>query len=373
MQDEEDEPLPKLELTPFAQGLADRIMREGPMTLSEYMEKTVAHYYASRKPFGQEGDFVTSPDLTQMFGELIGAWIADLWMQMGRPHKAQLVELGPGRGTLSADILRAFKTWPDCAAAFSLHLVENSPSLREQQAKLLKAYKPKHYERLEQVPEKGPRFTIANEFLDALPIVSYARVKGKWHERLVSFNAQTGAFYFALAEKPSEPVVPKGYPKPMDRDVLELSPVSHEIIKTVCNSLNTSGGAALFVDYGELDPNFSDTLRSFRRHKMVDSERNAGGQDVTADVDFRSLCQTAAALAEVHGPVTQAAFLERLGINERCEALCAATPSADQRGKTRLALRRLTSSTDMGARFKVMGFTPKGSKLAPGGFSDAEE
>ena len=260
MQDEEEEPLPKLELTPFAQGLADRIMRDGPMTLTEYMEKTVTHYYASRKPFGKEGDFVTSPDLSQMFGELIGAWIADLWMQMGRPRKAQLVELGPGSGTLSADILRALKTWPDCAAAFSLHLVENSPSLREQQTKLLKAYKPRHYERLEQVPEKGPSFTVANEFLDALPIVSYERTKGKWHERLVSFNAETGAFYFALSEKAAEPVIPKGYPKPMDRDVLEISPVSHEIIRTVCNRLNAGGGAALFIDYGELDPNFSDTL-----------------------------------------------------------------------------------------------------------------
>ncbi len=370
LEDEEDDPdrVPKVEFSAFAKGLAERIRKNGALTLAEYMQACIAEYYGSREPFGKEGDFITSPEVSQMFGELIGAWIADLWTQMGKPAKAMIAELGPGKGTLSSDIMRILGTWPDCRAAMSLHLVENSLALREEQAALLKDYAPKFYDRVEDLPE-GPLFLVANEFLDALPVRQYVRKNKKWYEKMVTFDDKAGEFAWALREQPVDISPPKGYPKPIERDIFEINDGARAVVETVSRRIDKHGGAALFIDYGPDKPTYDDSTQSYKRHKRVDVLRNPGGQDVTANVDFSALVAVAEPIVQVHGPVMQGEFLLRLGIVERAEALCLATKDPHIRGKERLAVRRLTGLTDMGAKFKMLGLTKKGSGLNPAGFN----
>lgn len=370
-EDEEDDPdfVPKVEFSAFAKELAERIKKSGgAITLAEYMEACIVEYYSSRKPFGKAGDFITSPEVSQMFGELIGAWIADLWMQMGKPEKAMIVELGPGRGTLSADIMRILSTWPDCRAAMSLHLVENSMALREEQREALKDFiEPKFYDRFEDVPP-GTVFVIANEFLDALPVRQYVRKNRKWHEKMVIFDEEKGEFTFMLRKDPTDTAPPKGYPRPIERDIFEVNDGARAVVEMVAKRIAEHNGAALFIDYGESKATYGDTMQAYKRHKRVDCLRNPGGQDVTANVDFSALVAVAAPIANVHGPVKQGEFLTRLGIFERTEVLCSANPDPISRGKERLAARRLTNGTDMGAKFKVLGLTKKDGGVTPAGF-----
>ena len=374
-EDEQDDPdrVPKVEFSAFAKDLADRIKTKGgAIPLAEYMEACIVEYYASRRPFGKEGDFITSPEVSQMFGELIGAWIADIWNQMGKPAKAQIVELGPGRGTLAADIMRILKTWPDCAAAMSIHMVENSRALREEQAAALKGYEPKFYDRFEEVPE-GIVFVVANEFLDALPVRQYVRKSKKWHEKMVIFDEEKGEFSWKLREDPTDTTPPKGYPKPIDRDVFEVNDGARNVVESVSRRIAAHGGAALFIDYGAAKPIYGDTMQAYKRHKSVDALRNPGGQDVTANVDFAALVAVAEPIVNTHGPVTQGEFLMRLGIVERAEVLCRATSDPIARGKERLAVRRLTNGTDMGVKFKMLGLSQKNSNVHPAGFDDGND
>ena len=369
-EDDGDDPdfVPKVDFSAFARELADRIKKKGgAISLADYMEACIVEYYASRRPFGKAGDFITSPEVSQMFGELIGAWIADLWMQMGKPEKAMVVELGPGRGTLSADMMRIMKNWPECAAAMSLHMVENSRALREEQAALLKEYNPQFYDRFEDVPP-GPVFVVANEFLDALPVRQYVRKNKKWHEKMVTYDEAKGEFVFMLREEPTELTPPKGYPKPIDRDIFEVNDGARGVVEMVAKRIQEHNGAALFIDYGDIKPTYGDTMQAYKRHKRVDCLRNPGGQDVTANVDFSALVAVADPIADVHGPVMQGEFLMRVGIVERAEALCLSTSDPIIRGKERLAVRRLTNGTDMGAKFKMLGLTKKGANLNPAGF-----
>jgi SAM-dependent MidA family methyltransferase len=371
-EDEEDDPdfVPKVEFSAFAKELAERIKKSGgALTLADYMGACIAEYYSTRKPFGKKGDFITSPEVSQMFGELIGAWIADLWTQMGKPEKAMIVEMGPGRGTLSADIMRILSTWPDCRAAMSLHLVENSLALREEQREAVKPYgvEPTFYDRFEDVPP-GPLFVIANEFLDALPVRQYVRKNKKWHEKMVIFDEAKGEFTFMLRKDPTDTTPPKGYPKPIERDIFEVNDGARAVVEMVAKRIAEHNGAALFIDYGEGTPTYGDTIQSYKRHKRVDCLRNPGGQDVTANVDFPALVAVAEPFVNVHGPVMQGEFLMRLGIVERAEALCLSTNDPIIRGKERLAVRRLTSGTDMGAKFKILGLSKKDSGVKPEGF-----
>ncbi|MEZ0226102.1 MAG: class I SAM-dependent methyltransferase [Alphaproteobacteria bacterium] len=369
--EEDEEDLPKVEFSAFARALAERIKKSGAITLAEYMDACIPEYYATRNPFGKEGDFTTSPEVSQMFGELIGAWIADLWLQMGSPPKAQIVELGPGNGTLAADLMRALGNWPECRAAMTLHLVENAGGMRRKQAETLKEHNPAWYDRFEDVPP-GVVFVIANEFIDALPVRQYVRQGKKWFEKMVAFNDEKGEFEYVLRKDPVELTPPKGYPKPIDRDVLEINDLGRSVVENVAKRIRDHGGAALFIDYGLIKPNYGDTMQSYKRHKRVDALRNPGGQDVTADVDFSALVAVAEPYTKVHGPVLQGAFLLDIGIEQRAETICqTATPT--QRGLTRLAVRKLTNATDMGAKFKVLGLTMKSADIKPAGFADGDD
>ncbi len=362
--------VPKIEHSPFGQALAERILTQGPMTVSDYMEACAVEYYASRSPFGKAGDFITSPELNPVFGETIGGWLADIWKQMGSPAEVRLVELGPGRGVLSRDMLRVF--CQSGGSKVSVHLVENSRALRQVQRETLKDYSVTWYDRFEEVA-RGPMLLVANEFITALPVRQYVRHKGKWHERMVAYDAATGEFSYTLNDAPAEFTMPRGYRAPIDRDILEVNEAGNGVMAEIARGIGQYGGAALIIDYGYSTPEYSDTLQSYKRHKRVDILRNPGGQDVTANLDFTALCDAAAPFAVVHGPVTQGEFLTRLDIAGRVDAACQAEADGKKRGEMRLALRRLTNASDMGEKFKVVALTSGDGKLNPKGFYDGPD
>ena len=339
------------DLSSFARRLADRIRAEGPITVEDFMAAAGGHYYATQNAIGTEGDFTTAPEISQMFGEMIGAWLVDIWLHMGRPEQVNLVELGPGRGTLAADILRVAGTWPDFKSALSLHLVETSPRLRQTQAETLKNYSPVWYDRLEDVPA-GPVFIVANEFFDALPVQQFVRVQEKWQERRIGFDEGKG-FVFVSDEG----------------DILEKSPASLSALAEMTRRIAADGGAALVIDYGHDKPGFGDTLQAVSKHRHAPALDNPGAQDITAHVDFSALRDAAQKSVRVHGPVTQGTFLKNMGIAERAQTL-KAKANDQQRKDIDTALERLVSPSSMGRLFKVLGLTPLQGNMNPAGFDE---
>jgi len=319
--------------------IADRIRDTGPIGLDDFMAAATRHYYASRDPFGARGDFITAPEISQMFGELIGAWCADTWRQMGAPKRFVLAELGPGRGTLLSDALRAV---PELAVA-ELHLVEGSPALRAMQAEKLARYAPRWHERVEDLPG-GPMILIANEFLDALPIRQFERAAAGWRERRVGLGGSGFAFTLAPTTE-SLPEAPLGA-------IREICPAARELAAWLAARLQRDGGAALFVDYGYVAGGFGDTLQSLRAHRRHDVLDDPGEADITGHVDFTAFARAATG-ANIFGPVEQGAFLHRLGIAERAERLMRSA-SREQARQIASARRRLVDPGAMGSLFKVM-------------------
>ena len=360
---EKTHPKPKPEPNAARTALIARIGQEGQISVAEYMAVAAAHYYAGRDPFGVKGDFTTAPEISQMYGEMLGAWLIDAWMQLGKPEAAQLIELGPGRGTLAADIMRTISTWPDCKAALSLHLVETSPLLRQQQSDVLKDFNPTWHEKVEDVPD-GIGFIIANEFFDALPIRQFEKIKGKWHERFVGYEAEKDKFFFI-----AEPCNGADLPDAPDGSVFETSPASFAVLEEMSRRIEKHGGAALIVDYGHIHAGFGDTLQTLRRHKFSPVLDSPGGDDITAHVDFNAFRIAAESRLQIHGPVEQGAFLTGLGIMQRAEAM-RAKANDKQRKDIDLALHRLVVPTEMGQLFKVLGLTQKGSTIRPAGFGE---
>lgn len=345
--------------------LADRIRKGGPVSVAEYMEVAAQHYYAGRDPFGVKGDFTTAPEISQMFGEMLGAWIIDAWMQMGKPERAMIVELGPGRGTLAADIMRTIAAWPDCAAAMSLHLVENSPLLRQSQAAALKQFNPTWYEKIDEVPE-GLAFFVTNEFFDALPIRQFEKKAGRWQERCVGYDVDQDRFFFTL-----RPCDCSDLPPAWEGSVCERSPAAINVMEQIAARIDAQGGAALIIDYGYVKPGFGDTLQTVRRHKFSDVLENPGGDDITAHVDFPALKSAAEKRLRVLGPVEQGSFLTALGIMQRAESL-RAKANDEQRREIDIALHRLVAPGEMGQLFKVMGLLKKDSSIHPAGFDEPQ-
>ncbi|MXQ10366.1 class I SAM-dependent methyltransferase [Microvirga makkahensis] len=339
------------------------IALEGPITVERYMSLCLRHYYATRDPLGAGGDFTTAPEISQMFGELIGLWVLEVWNAMGRPHPVHLVEMGPGRGTLMADLLRATKLLPDFQTAAQVHLVETSPVLqRRQQAALASSALAIHWhEGLEDVPE-GPTLLIANEFFDALPVRQFIATERGWCERLVGLDGER--LIFGLRAEAEEPL---GKPLRIG-DVLEWPSLSIDIMRELSRRLARDGGAALIVDYGYWGPAFGDTLQALKQHAHVDPLAEPGEADVTAHVDFHRLAQAASAQdLRAHGLGTQRDFLLALGIEARASSLRKrATPA--QSADIDAALARLTErgDTGMGDLFKVLAVTHKGLEAVPG-------
>ncbi|MGO3935047.1 SAM-dependent methyltransferase [Rhodopseudomonas pseudopalustris] len=337
------------------------IKSTGPMPVWRYMELCLNHpdygYYVSRDPLGREGDFTTSPEISQMFGELIGLWAASVWKATGEPDVLRLIEIGPGRGTMIADALRALRVLPPLYQSLSVHLVEINPVLREKQKATLAGIRNIHWhDSFADVPD-GPAVILANEYFDVLPIHQAVKRDSGWHERVVEISA-SGELVFGVA------------PDPIPRfDILlphlvRMAPAgavfewrSDAEIMAIATRLRDQGGAALIIDYGHIRSDVGDTFQAIARHSFADPLQNPGRADLTAHVDFQALGRAAEDVgARLHGPVTQGEFLKRLGIETRALSLMAkASPqvSEDISG----ALRRLTGEGRgaMGSMFKVIG------------------
>lgn len=354
----------------LSQHLIEQIAAKGPMPFAEFMAAAASHYYAAHEPFGVEGDFVTAPEVSQMFGEMIGAWLTDLWLQLGRPEKVKLIELGPGRGTLAADIMRTLSNWTEFSNAVTLHLVETSPSLRQKQAETLRNYRPTWYDSLDEVPE-GFNFIIANEFFDALPVHQFKKSNGVWMERYVTYDKATNHFNWTL--KPPafdiEDVMPPDFIDAAEGSIFEVSPASLSVLEEMCDRIASFGGAGLIIDYGHKKTGLGDTVQALKHHKYSDALQDPGEKDITAHVDFGALKAVAEQQVQVHKAVTQGEFLTRLGITQRAETL-REEANDEQRKGIEQALFRLIAPSEMGTLFKVMGLSPYQNTITPSGFGD---
>ncbi len=345
----------------FAARLIARIREHGPISIADYMRLCNAQYYATRDPFGAAGDFTTAPEISQVFGELIGAWCADYWQRRGAPKEVLLVELGPGRGTLMADALRATRRVPGFHAALRLHLVEQSPVLRKLQQETLAAFAPQFHDDIASLPP-GPLLLIANEFLDALPIQQFERQAGAWCERKVALAGER--FVFARGAATSLAVSGD------DGAIKELCPAATTVVGAIAQRIAQHGGAALFIDYGYYPSACGDTLQAVRDHRPHPVLEAPGNADLTAHVDFAALAEAARdAGAAASGPATQSGFLASLGIAAREAALLgAATPA--QHETIRSGVRRLVDPNEMGVLFKALALTQKSAPV-PAGFGAA--
>jgi NADH dehydrogenase [ubiquinone] 1 alpha subcomplex assembly factor 7 len=356
-------------MTALSEILRRRISAEGPITIADFMTAALLHpehgYYTGKDQFGADGDFITAPEISQMFGELIGLWCAATWQQMGMPRDISLVELGPGRGTLMADALRALRMAPAFLEHTSIHLVEASPALQAVQKSTLSAYDITWHDHLESLPE-SPCLLIANEFLDALPIRQIVRQDDIWHERLVSHHGEGFVFILDKAPSPLATLLPETISKNAPpQSLIEISPTVLGVAKTVSDRIARNGGTALFIDYGHGVTSPGETLQAVRAHQSVDVLDVPGTADVTAHIDFAAFAR-AASNASVHGPVEQGDFLMRLGIKARRDTL---SQEATQQTQTEIdqAFQRLTAPEEMGRLFKVMALAPNGAQ-APAGF-----
>ncbi|HUO53244.1 MAG TPA: SAM-dependent methyltransferase [Rhodoblastus sp.] len=348
--------------------IREMIADEGPMSIERFMALALTHptkgYYTTRNPFGAGGDFVTAPEISQMFGELLGLWAAEIWTLIGAPPRILLVELGPGRGALMSDALRAARAAPGFFEAIEVHLVEASELLADQQRQALaESGKTASWHRsLDDLP-RGPAIFLANEFFDALPVRHYLKTTRGWRERLVGLDPD-GALAFGLSEE-AEPYIKAEAP---EGAVLEVGAAAQRLMTRIAARIVTENGAALVVDYGYERTAFGETLQAVKAHQFVDPLAEPGLADLTTHVDFSALARAAAsANARVHGPVEQGAFLRELGIAQRAEAL-KRQAAPDQAAAVDSALARLTGEGEgeMGALFKVLAVTRRSLKEAPG-------
>jgi NADH dehydrogenase [ubiquinone] 1 alpha subcomplex assembly factor 7 len=347
--------------------LAAAIRRDGPLSVACFMSLALHHptsgYYRQRDPLGPEGDFVTAPELSQAFGEVLGAWLAQAWVDLGRPAPFRLVELGPGRGTLLADALRATRPIAGFHAALRLHLVETSERLRAAQATRLAGSDPNWHARFGEVPA-GPLLLVANEFFDALPVHQLVATARGWVERCVDLDPE-GRLAFRLAQRRS----PLGadLPEATAGAIAEVSPARTELTREMGRRIAEDGGVALVIDYGAwAEGPTGDTLQATRRHAPCDPLEAPGSADLTTHVDFGALATAAAAGgASVYGPVPQGTFLTTLGIHLRTAKLVErATP--DRQRALRAALFRLTDASAMGELFKVLVLAGPEAPAPPG-------
>jgi NADH dehydrogenase [ubiquinone] 1 alpha subcomplex assembly factor 7 len=350
-------------VTPLGEKIAALIRAHGPITVADYMAMCLADpehgYYMRREPFGRTGDFITAPEISQIFGELIGLWAVAVWEMMGGPRRFVFAELGPGRGTLMADMLRTAKIKPDFLRAAEVHLVEISPRLREiQRDTLAPAGLPVHWHASVDDLPPGPAIVIANEFFDALPIRQFQWLDKRWNERMVGLS-KNGGLAFGLMPVEQRPA---GVPLP-DGAIIEASPAAKAAMASLAARLKRHGGAALIVDYGAAEPGTGSTLQSVREHKYDDPLAAPGEADVTAHVDFAALARAASGGgAEVRTLMGQGEFLIRLGLVDRANVL-----GRGKEKKTRdtiaLAIERLAAPKAMGTLFKVLAISSPGLKL----------
>ncbi|WP_108815229.1 class I SAM-dependent methyltransferase [Loktanella sp. Alg231-35] len=342
--------------------LIARIARTGPMSIADYMADCLLHpehgYYATRDPLGVAGDFTTAPEISQMFGELIGLALAQSWVDQGQPAAITLAELGPGRGTLMTDALRATKAVPGFHDALSVHFVEASPVLREAQAKMVP-----HaiwHDSIDTLPD-APLYLIANEFFDALPVRQFVRTDDAWREKMV--GVADDALSFGLSAPASLAVLEHRLVDTKEGDLIEHCSALPGIIQQISQRIGTQGGAALIIDYGDWQ-SLGDTLQALKGHQKADALKSPGSADLTAQVDFAAIA-AAAEPAKFSRLTPQGVFLERLGITQRAQALAKGL-KGDALQSHIAAHRRLTHPGEMGDLFKVISLYPASATPPPG-------
>ncbi|MEM9715952.1 MAG: SAM-dependent methyltransferase [Pseudomonadota bacterium] len=342
-------------MTRLKQELLRQIQRTGPLTIAEYMTQCLLHpdygYYTQEQPFGRDGDFVTAPETSQIFGEMVGLALAQAWLDQGAPSPFALVELGPGKGTLMADILRVTSQVPGFHKAMQVHLIEASPRLRDVQTETLNGLHLKHHDALTDLPEL-PLFLIANEYFDCMPIHQFSRTNDGFKEVMVSADNQDLVLGLGTTQGWST-----------DQDFVETSPAALSIMLEIDARIARNGGAALIIDYGSIG-NGTDTLQSMKGHKLIHPLEAPGDCDLTAHVDFKPL-RGVIEQAQASKITEQGVFLERLGITKRAQTL-ASRLSGDALENHIAAHRRLTHPDEMGSLFKVMGVVPKDATMIAG-------
>lgn len=356
----------------FERRIRTIIEAEGPLPLSRYMTLCLSDprhgYYTTRDPLGVSGDFTTAPEISQMFGELIGLWCAEVWRAMGAPQHLHLAELGPGRGTLMKDLLRAAKIVPDFLSAIDVRLVETSPVLAGRQRETLANAHPKisWHTRVEELPE-GPLIAVANEFVDALPIDQFVKTQDGWRERRIGIV--DGKLAFGLDPRPV-PGIDESLPPRLRKAFVDSVLERRELgpVREIATRIAKAGGAALIVDYGHRRTTLAHTLQAVRAHEFADPLELPGEADLTSLVDFEALADSVKQQgARPWGPISQGVFLRRLGIEPRAERLKRAA-DAKTRADIDAALHRLVGEAprQMGELFKAFAFTHPELPAPPG-------
>ena len=350
-----------------------QIAQSGPLTVAEYMAEALYHrsggYYAAGDPLGRLGDFITAPEVSQMFGELVGFWILSTWIADGQKHPLTLIELGPGRGTMMSDMIRAFQSTNIDLNALDIHLVETNSDLRTMQDHALKGLSPTWHDDLSTLPNQ-PWYLVANEFLDALPVHQIVWSRGAWRELVVIANKTGNGLAWGVEKTPS-PLANHISDHPpnqtVDGLVFEMSPAVESVVTAVAYQVATQGGGALFIDYGEERQGRGSSLQAIRGQKFVDPLIDPGFADLSCHVDFSLVSEAARRHgASVHGPVSQCQFLLEMGIEQRANTLME-NASEDQKVKIDEALHRLIGKEEMGTLFKVIALTSPGG-ITPAGF-----
>ncbi len=323
------------------------IRTTGPISLAHFMAESNARYYTSRDPLGAGGDFVTAPEISQMFGELIGLWLADMWIRAGRLDPVAYVELGPGRGTLTKDALRTMTRY---GLDPEIHFVESSPALRQVQSEAVP--QAQFHGDLETLPSDRPLLIVGNEFLDALPVRQLVRAAEGWRERMVGLDGDT--LIYTIGAQPMDAAVPPSWREGRQGTIIETSPAAAAVVGEIAGRLAVQGGCALLIDYGHTDSRAGSTIQAVRAHRKVDPFSAPGEADLTAHVDFATLARVARSRGVAWmGTPTQGEWLKALGIDTRAEAL--ATRSPQMRAELYAARDRLAADDQMGHLFKVMG------------------
>ncbi len=360
--------------TALCRRLAERIRASGPISTGAYLAEALFDpregFYATKDPIGAGEDFITAPEVSQMFGELICLWLAQCWHAMDEPAALHLAELGPGRGTMMKDILRTSHAVPNFTKALEVHLIEASPALINVQANTLAdAPCPVHWKTALADLPAGPCLIIGNEFLDCLPVRQFIRHDQQWFERLVDVDAD-GTFQFVRSAVPANAtelaMIPLGLNNADDGEIAEVRPAIALLMDELSQRFAHAPGIALFIDYGPAKSETGDTLQALVKHKKTDPLAAPGTADLTTRVDFEALAEAAkAAGLQVAGPVTQSEWLKHLGIEYRAADLVRKHP--DQKPKLARQLHRLIDDEQMGALFKVIAIT--GAQMpSPEGF-----
>jgi NADH dehydrogenase [ubiquinone] 1 alpha subcomplex assembly factor 7 len=351
----------------LGQRIAALISAQGPISIAEFVALANGAYYAARDPLGAAGDFITAPEISQTFGEMLGLWCAQVWHDQGKHSPKRLVELGPGRGTLMADALRAARVMPEFLEGLEAALVESSPALRKIQQEKLEPFEIpiRWVQQYESSLADRPLFLLANEFFDALPVRQFVKTARGWCERMVTLDS-TGTLAFVLSPVPApESAIPPDRRDAPDGGVYEVSAPAISLVSEIARAITHLGGAALIIDYGHDAPGFGETLQALSGHTFADILDSPGECDLSAHVDFTALGAAASeAGAAVFGPVTQGEFLESLGIVRRTERLVASNRHANL--SLWSDIDRLINPEQMGALFKVLAILPASATVPPG-------